>query len=59
MCTTVLLFVAWCRVCVLSKRQFLLEDKQETKFGGVMSAKSTHILLASVLHFHVDFMIII
>ena len=24
-------------VCVLSKSQFLLEDKQETKFGGVMS----------------------
>ena len=38
MCTTVLLFVAWCRLCILSKSQFLLEDKQETKFGGVMSA---------------------
>ena len=45
--------------CVLSKSPFLLEDKQETKFGGVMSAQSTHIILASVFHFHVDFMIII
>ena len=29
----------------------MLGDKQETKFGGVMSAYNTHIIPASVFHF--------
>ena len=29
----------------------MVGDKQETKFGGVMSALKTHIIPASVFHF--------
>ena len=40
----IFLFV-WFRV------DFLLRDKQEAKFGGVMSVQNTHVITASLLHF--------
>ena len=38
-------------LCVCFKVYFLLRDKQEAKFGGVMSVKNTHVIPASLLRF--------
>ena len=41
----VIFLCVWFRVC------FLLEDKQEAKFEGVMSVQNTHVIPASLLRF--------
>ena len=58
MCTTVLVLVFSMSGVCLVQSPFLLGDKQEVKFGGVMSAYNTHNIPASVFHFHVYFIVI-
>ena len=38
-------------LCVWFRVYFLLGDKQEAKFGGVMSVQNTHVIPASLLRF--------